>query len=199
VADPGEPFDNAPERASRIHQAGHAAIALALGRRFDFIDARTEHGCAHANGLPTWWMPHTPRRRKSQMHPLVSPAFRDRAEPYVMVALAGLEAERLHGTNETGGAHGRGYDLQEAWGVALTIGEHDHDEANAYLVWLRLRTARLLTRPDVHRIVTMIGDALVEQPVLSHTSCRGLIVGGRHTATGLGPSTGWIAPDVPLR
>jgi hypothetical protein len=199
VADSSEPFDGAPERAWRIHQAGHAAIALALGRRFDFIDARTDHACAHANGLPTWWLPHPPRRRNSQMHPLVSPALRERAEPYVMVALAGFEAEHLHGSHETGDAQGRGYDLQEAWGVALTIGEHDHDEADAYLAWLRLRTARLLTRPDVHQIVTTISDALIEQPVLSHAACRGLIVGGLHSATGLGPSTGWTAPDVPPR
>jgi hypothetical protein len=100
------------------------------------------------------------------------------AEHYILIALAGIEAERT--CTCTTPSIGHAFDLSEARAVALAVSDGDPVEADAHLAWLRTRTVRLLARPDVSRAVGALTQALSSHDVLSFASCRRVVISAKH-------------------
>lgn len=185
-----------PERIrfrAAVHEAGHAVVAMALGRRFDFIEladtAMLTSGRQAAGGMIT-----------------SSPVFQEQTGQTLLdeicVALAGLAAEEvIFGDRSAGGGGVEGSDLHQAtlWALRLEA-SYGLGQGLAYLSAdeeLSLRaalhtTGRVQERVDkvlsaqLERAISIVklqsttirkaASALMERGRLSETDVRALVV-----------------------
>lgn len=148
------------------HEAGHAVVAYCLRRRFaevSIIPADDTRG--HVG---------RPGNAIEGLDPYMdaeSARTRNRIEAEIMVYFAGGVAEWIFS-----GRHGKGTGRDDD--AVITFAEHvvsSHDELEAYISWLWIKTRNLLSEDYCWAAVQALAKALLEQKEIGHRQARKII------------------------
>lgn len=147
------------------HEAGHAAIAHALGCRVKRVsiipDDDTWGRVSHS--IPSWF---------HELQYNVTPSREIKAHQHIMICLAGAAAIAVHAGRQTwNGAEG---DIRQAYDLAdcLTSGPK---ESRALVAWLWTRTRAQTARPQTWSWVEGIAQALLSHGDLTKTQCGDIL------------------------
>jgi hypothetical protein len=139
------------------HEAGHAVAALELGfrlKRVSINEGDDHFGTCEGHEPPSWL----------QSDGSVNARTRSWIERRIMGLLAGSVAEkRFTGRSNPDGAR---QDRRCAVNLAEYVCGND-EEIEAYLAWLKIRTANLLARPERWAMVEAVAQALLEREAIS--------------------------------
>src|SRR4051794_33253105 len=142
------------------HEAGHAVVAHYLGVAVDLVtiasDATADGGVAlGSDALPAGF-------DGSTGYGAGDTQSRDRLEALILIKVAGGAAVELSGSDPVG----CDTDDDHAWALARTV-TYTHDEAAAFLTWLRLRALALLAMPANRLAHAALVAALLERPTMT--------------------------------
>lgn len=160
LAAPPEPGET-PEKLYRIavHEAGHATVALDLGRRIEYVTMRREGDLRAQVKLaphPAWFDPDLITDRRSRRYVVREIAIRLGGWCGEVVALGNASHDPANFKADV--------EQIEDWSMRRC---GDKEEARAMTLLLRLRTTKLLRHPVCLAVAKRIVDELLATEVVS--------------------------------
>jgi hypothetical protein len=156
------------ERATAIHEAGHAVVARVVG--IDVPSATVEsdekaEGCCSCSVPVEWFEPdvYAYNRGAGRTH--------CRIDQGIMFCLAGSLAEERMDEDVDGLARGTRHDYHLAVMLASYAMDDPH-ETHAFLDWLGIRTRNVLCQPKWWAAVEGLADRLLIERTMSGRHCR---------------------------
>lgn len=156
------------ERATAVHEAGHAVAAVYLRRGFKAVSiVADDHTLGRLTALPVgeWFRPDI----------VADARTRNLVEHHTMIALAGPEAEsRYRGWVDTDGLAGAEHDHECALDL-VTHASGSAAEAETYLEWLRFRVLGMIRNPSWWSCIEHLADELTLHGTIPGRRAAGMV------------------------